>query len=108
MIVLVCFGLAFIVLVTYAIIRISISCIFWSFNQPADKRHVFKTCFPYYIITLVLIGLALIIEFDKEPVVIYYAFSVYLLALFIWRSELKSSKKNNKNFAVEPNQPQLP
>lgn len=106
MVVLVIFGLTFIVLATYTIVRISIACVFWSFNTSTDSKHIFKLCFPYYIIALTVICMAFIIAFNKEPIVIYYFSTVYFLALFLWKRKLNPSKK--KTFAVEPNQSQLP
>lgn len=106
MVVLVIFGLTFIVLATYTIVRISIACVFWSFNTSTHAKHIFKLCFPYYIITLTVICMAFIIAFNKEPIVIYYFSTVYFLALFLWKRKLKPTKK--KTFAAEPNQSQLP
>ncbi|EDP71763.1 hypothetical protein FBALC1_04727 [Flavobacteriales bacterium ALC-1] len=108
MIALIVFALFFIGLMTFVIIRISISCLFWASKNPKDKQSVFKACFPYYIIILFAICLAFIIKFDKNEIVVYYFSIVYFLTLFIWRSELKSSPKKNKSFAVEPNHPKLP
>ncbi|MFC0605992.1 hypothetical protein [Winogradskyella pulchriflava] len=85
----------------------SISCIFWSYQRPVDKQHVFKVWFPYYIIILTALCLAFIVKFDSL-LAIYYFSSVYLIALLIWRSELKPSIKKHENFAVEPNHPKLP
>lgn len=102
------FGFLFIGLMTFTIVRLSISCVFWSYRRPVDKQKVFRKCFPYYIIILSAISIAFIIEFDKHPVSIYYFASVYIMALSIWKSEIKSSLKKNKNFAVEPNPTQLP
>ncbi|APY07723.1 hypothetical protein BWZ20_05175 [Winogradskyella sp. J14-2] len=105
MIVLLIFGISFILLATYTIIRISIACVFWSFSTSTDAMQIFKRCFPYYIITLTSICLAFIVAFNKEPIVIYYVSSVYFLALFLWRRKIKTYKKT---FAVEPNQTHLP
>ncbi|MCT4630505.1 hypothetical protein [Winogradskyella sp.] len=103
-------ALLFVGLATYAITKISISCVFWSFNTDTDKRYIFKRCFPYYIISLTILCIAFIIEFDKNLIAIYYFSAVYFLALFIWRNKIKPHKKkiNNKNFAAEPNQTHLP
>lgn len=106
MVVLVIFGLTFIVLATYTIVRISIACVFWSFNTSTDSKHIFKLCFPYYIIVLTMICIAFIITFIKSIFAIYYFSTVYFLALFLWKRKLNPSKK--KTFAVEPNQSQLP
>jgi hypothetical protein len=106
MVVLVIFGLTFIVLATYTIVRISIACVFWSFNTSTDAKHIFKLCFPYYIIALTMICIAFIITFNKSIFAIYYFSTVYFLALFLWKRKLNPSKK--KTFAVEPNQSQLP
>ncbi|GAB4166559.1 MAG: hypothetical protein Tsb0033_28580 [Winogradskyella sp.] len=106
MVVLVIFGLTFIVLATYTIVRLSIACVFWSFNTSTDAKHIFKLCFPYYIIALTIICMAFIVAFNKEPIVIYYFSTVYFLALFLWKRKIKPSKKNT--FAAEPNQSRLP
>jgi len=106
MVVLVIFCLTFIVLATYTIVRISIACVFWSFNTSTDSKHIFKLCFPYYIIALTVICMAFIITFNKSIFAIYYFSTVYFLALFLWKRKLKPTKK--KTFAVEPNQSQLP
>ena len=102
------FGFCFIGIMTFVVIRLSISCVFWSFIESSDKQRVIKLCFPYYIIILSALCFALIIEFDKSLFAIYYFSAVYFIALLIWKYELKSIKKTNKNFAVEPNQSQLP
>ncbi|MBO6879133.1 MAG: hypothetical protein JJ870_01010 [Winogradskyella sp.] len=108
MIALVIFGFLFTGLMTFTIVRLSISFVFWSYRRPVDKQHVFKVCFPYYIIILSAICIAFILNFDNHPVAIYYFSLVYLTALLIWKSEIKSSLKKNKNFADETNPTQLP
>ncbi|WP_045472762.1 hypothetical protein [Winogradskyella sp. PG-2] len=110
MIALILFGFFFIGLITFIIIKLSISCLFWASKNPKDKPYVFKVYFPYYIIILFTLCIAFIIEFDKSLLAIYYFAAVYLVALFIWRSEIKSSRRkmHNNNFAVEPNHPNLP
>jgi hypothetical protein len=107
---LIIFGFIFIGSMTFIVIRISISCLFWVSKNPKDKQHVFKVCFPYYIIVLSALCITFILEFDKHEIAIYYFSAVYLIALLIWRSELKSSlkKKHYNNFADEPNHSNLP
>lgn len=105
MVALIIFGISFILLATYTIIRISIACVFWSFNTSTDAMQIFKLCFPYYIITLTSICIVFIVTFNNSILVIYYFSSVYFLALFLWRRKIKPSKKT---FAVEPNQTRLP
>ncbi len=97
------FVFTFIGLMTFIVVRMSISCILWSYPRPVDIQHAFRVYFPYYIIILFAICIAFILKFDKHPIAIYYFSSVYLMALLVWRSEIK---KHN-NFAVEPNQTQL-
>ncbi|WP_138433138.1 hypothetical protein [Winogradskyella algicola] len=105
MVALIIFGISFILLATYTIIRISIACVFWSFNTSTNAKYIFKRCFPYYIIVLTSICIGFIITFNNSILVIYYFSSVYFLALFLWRRKIKPSKKS---FAVEPNQTHLP
>lgn len=106
MIILMILGISFILLATYTIIRISIACVFWSFNTSTETKYIFKLCFPYYIIALTMICMAFIITFNNSLIVIYYFSTVYFLALFLWRRKIKPSK--NKKLAVEPNQTHLP
>ncbi|MBC3844842.1 hypothetical protein H8K90_00485 [Winogradskyella echinorum] len=108
MIALILFGIFFTGLMTFVIVRISISCMFWSSKNPNDKQHIFKVYFPYYIIILSIICIAFIIKFNKSLLAIYYFSAVYIIALSIWRNEMKSRIKKKKNFAVEPNQSHLP
>lgn len=109
MVILFIFGLTFIGLTTYAIVKVSISCMFWSFNDSVDKRHVFKTCFPYYIIILTLICIGFIIHFNADNLAIYYFASVYVTALVIWKNQLRTNTKTlTKIKTVNPNNSQLP
>lgn len=95
-------------LLTFILVGLSISLIFWLVNDSKDKQRVFKLYFPYYIITLVGFAICLISLTDFDAFVSICFGIVYIMALLIWRSELKSSRKENKNFAVEPNQSRLP
>jgi len=94
MIMLMILGISFILLATYTIVRISIACVFWSFNTFTDAKYIFKLCFPYYIIALTMICMAFIITFNNALIAIYYFTSVYFLALILWSRKIKLSKKN--------------
>lgn len=108
MVILFILGLAFIGITTFAIIKVSISCVFWSFNNSVDKRHIFKTCFPYYIISLTLICIGFIIHFNADSLAIYYFASVYVTALVIWKNQLKTKTKTlTKIGTVKPNKTEL-
>ncbi|MBC2844811.1 hypothetical protein [Winogradskyella flava] len=108
MLALILFGFLFVGLMTFVIIRLSISCIFWTYSRPIDKQHVFKLCFPYYIIVLTIMCIGLIMNSDYHPLAMCYFSCVYFMAILTWKYELKSSLKKNQNFAVEPNLSQLP
>ncbi len=84
----------FIALMTFIVIRLSISCMFWLSNNPKNKRHVFKTYFPYYIITFFALFIVIILEFDKSIFAFIYCGSVYSMILLVWRFKLKIQKKN--------------
>ncbi len=96
-------------MITFIIIRLSISCMFWISKNPENKMHVFKLYFPYYVIILFGICIAAIIRFEANLLANYYFGLVFFTAIAIWWIKLKSSvKKVNENFAVEPNQTHLP
>ena len=93
-------------LLTLVVVKLSISLIFWLANKSKDKQQVFKIYFPYYIITLVGLIVIIIIQSNFDIIVTIYFSTVYLMALLIWRSEIKNN--HNKSFAAEPNHSNLP
>ena len=103
-------GLILVSFITFLMVRVSISCMFWIITNPKDKVHVFRLYFPYYIIGLTALCVLFIIKFNFLELAICYFGGVYLLALLIWKYEIKKSitRKSNKNFAVEPNHPESP
>ena len=110
MIIIFLIAILIVLLITYAIVRLSISCVIWSFNMSTDIRDIYKICFPYYIIGLTGIGIAFIITSNALAVSIYYFAVIYLMALLTWRKELKKGieKQSILKIAVESNQSQLP
>ncbi len=94
-----------IIVITYAMVRISISCIFWSVNNPKDKQAVFRLYFPYYIILLTMVCSGLIWSMDFDTLAWEYFSSVYILALLIWRYELKSYQKQINSTPKKTNLP---
>jgi hypothetical protein len=109
-VVLIILGLTGLSLFIFAMIKISISCMFWCSKKPKDKIYVFKVYFPYYIIILFGLCITGIIKCNVAESAIYFFSGIFFLALLIWKHEMKSilKKKQNKNFAVEPNHPNLP
>lgn len=93
---------------TFVFVRLSISMIFWLVTDSKDKYAVFKRYFPYYIIILTVLSIYIIELLDFSYATIYYFGIVHVIALLIWRGELKSYKKKITDFAVEPNQTHLP
>jgi hypothetical protein len=95
---------------TFIIVRLSVSCMFWASKHRFDKMHVFKYFFPYYIITLFSICVIAILGLNKNLYATFYFSSVFIIALLIWRYEIKQSKKTkhliNKN--SEQPHPELP
>ncbi|MEE9350537.1 MAG: hypothetical protein V3U80_10855 [Flavobacteriaceae bacterium] len=104
------FGIGFLGAFIFAIIKVSISCMFWFSKKPKDKQYVFKTCFPYYIIILFGLCVTAIIQCDLEPFAIYIFGSLYFLALLIWTFKMNKNQKSYKtiNEDVEPENPNLP
>ena len=110
MIALIIFGCAFLGLLTFAVIRVSVSCIFWTAPKPKDKQQVFKIYFPYYIMSLFGFCIIAVFLFEDSLFATYYFGSVFFLALFIWKYKMKSCLNiniKNKN-TVEPNHTNLP
>ena len=107
MIIVTLFIFAIAIVVTFGVVRLSISLIFWSVNPSKDKQEVFRVYFPYYIIMLVGFAAYMIYISNSITIAIYFG-TVYITALLIWRHELKSNRKKKKTFAVEPNPSQLP
>ncbi len=107
MIVLLIFGLAFVGSILFAMLRVSVSCMFWFSKKPKNKAYVFKIYFPCYIILLFGLCIAAIIKFNHNPFAIYFFGSIFFLALFIWRHEMTHIIKNpyKTKIAVEPNLP---
>lgn len=95
-------------LITFTVIRLSISFTIWVSQYPNDIEYVFKLYFPYYIICLFCLCITVIIKFDAIPFVNYYFATVFFTALLIWRSMLISYRKKSTSFAVEPNLTHLP
>ncbi len=95
---------------TFIILRLSISCIFWVSKYREDKMRVVNTYFPYYTISLFTLCSVAIIWIGDSFLVYYYFGFVFFLSLFIWRYEIlqgrKSEQFNNKN--IEPHHPKLP
>lgn len=93
---------------TFVFVRLSISMIFWLVTDSKDKNAVFKRYFPYYIIILTALSIYTLELLDFSYAATYYFGMVHVIALLIWRGELKSYKKKITDFAVEPNQTHLP
>ncbi|WP_178983810.1 hypothetical protein [Winogradskyella helgolandensis] len=96
--------------ITFILVRLSISCIFWASKYRHDKMRVFKLYFPYYIISLFTLSVAEIIGLDKHIAAIYYFSFVFIVSLLIWKYELIQSRKTqhqNNNY-VKSNHPELP
>lgn len=78
---------------TFIIVRLSVSCLFWSSKKPNDKAYMLKTYFPYYMIALFGLGLTALIAFNFEVFLLYYVIATYFLALLIWNFKLNHSKR---------------
>ncbi|MDB9721378.1 hypothetical protein OAA67_05855 [Winogradskyella sp.] len=85
-------GFLFVACIHFALLRISISCMYWWSNNSSSKADVFKICFPYYIITLSVLCLTAIVMFHFAQIAIIYFSFVYLTALLMWRHDLKKEK----------------
>jgi len=96
-------------IMSFIIIRLSISSMFWISKNPEDKMLVFKLYFPYYMIILFGICIAAVVKFKAHLLANYYFSLVFFTALLIWYAKLKSAlEKKTTDFANEPNQTQLP
>ncbi|WP_179020476.1 hypothetical protein [Winogradskyella forsetii] len=95
---------------SFVILRLSVSCMFWSAKTSEDRIKVFKLYFPYYIICLFTLCILAIIGLDRSIFAIYYFSSVFFISLFIWSRKIKYSSrfKKNLNKTLEPQQPELP
>ena len=110
MVALIIFGLMVVGLIIFAFIRISVSSMFWLSKKPNDKAFVFRTYFPYYIISLFGFGVWLVIKFNFESFIIYCFASTFFLALLIWNYKLKHCKKQYNTIKKnnESQNPSLP
>ncbi len=110
MIALIIFGLIFISVILFAIVRVSVTCMFWCSKKPNDKQYVFKTSFPYYIIVLAGLCATVIIKFEANSFFNYLCGSIFFLALLIWRFEMKNSLNTNLTIQEtdESHNPNLP
>lgn len=91
---------------TFIVVRISVSCVFWACENPKDTMHVVKYFFPYYIIALFTLCVVAIIKLDQSIFVICYSGFVFIIALLIWRYEIKNKPTLPKN--EETQHPKLP
>jgi hypothetical protein len=110
MIVFFLFGIGFVGLIAFAMIRISITSMFWLSKKPNDKNYVFKRYFPYYIIVYFGLCVTAIIQCDIEPFSIYFFGSLYVLALLIWAFKMRHCKRiySTPQKNEEPESPNLP
>lgn len=95
------FVFIFVSLITFVFVRVSILCVFWVSKSASNKMQVYTLYFPYYIIVLTILCATFIYQSNLNEFAFYYFGSIYIMALLIWKFEIK--KDNNKNFAVEPN-----
>jgi len=105
MIILILFGCVFIGTMLFLVIRLSVSFMFWISKKLKNKQHVFKIYFPYYIILLFGLCATPIIIYEANSFFNYFCGSIFLLALLIWRHEMKHilNTHNKTKIAVEPN-----
>lgn len=96
--------------ITFVCIRISISYMFWNSKKPNDKAYMFRTFFPYYIITLFGLGVLVLAKLNFELYAIYIFGVIYISALLIWNYKLKHCKRKytttqNNDESQNPNLP---
>tara|TARA_R110002049_G_scaffold45917_6_gene133542 strand:+ start:877 stop:1209 length:333 start_codon:yes stop_codon:yes gene_type:complete len=110
MVVLIVFAFSVLGFLTYAVIRLSVSCMFWSAKNIENKMQVFKIYFPYYIICLFALCITAIIGLQNNTFVIYYFSSVFFISLFVWHCKIKnpSTLKKTTDTIIKPQYPNLP
>lgn len=95
---------------SYLVVRISISCMFWISKKPNDKVYMFKTYFPYYIIVLFVLSIIAIIGLHFIAFAIFFFAGIYILALLIWNFKLNHCKRrySTTREIIKPQNPNLP
>lgn len=81
---------------TYLVVRISISCMFWASKNREDRKQVFKIYFPYYIIILFGLCITAIIGLGTNTFTLYYFGSVFFMSLFIWNRKIQKTSRFKK------------